>query len=333
VIELDILESQINSGWKYKENALVNPKDVFLQGQGRGLALKQEANMADAEQIVPPQVPSSMIELSRILGDEIQQISGVNEELLGSADDDKAGILSMLRQGAGLTTLQTLFDQLDYSQKLLGRLFIDLIQANFSPGKIQRIVEERPAPQFYSKAFGKYDAAIEEGLNTTTQRQMQFAQLLQLREVGIPVPTETLLKASTLQNKQELVEAIGQQEQEQAQTQQAQVQAQLELLQAQVKDLLSRAEANEGLGLERASRVQENRALAIERLSESEKDKQLGTLHMVQAAKELEGMDIDHLERLLGIARSIKEEESPEEIEEKLSVKTPNVEEMAVLAE
>src|SRR5208282_1223048 len=29
IIELDILESQINSGWKYKENALVNPKDVF----------------------------------------------------------------------------------------------------------------------------------------------------------------------------------------------------------------------------------------------------------------------------------------------------------------
>ena len=43
-IELDILESQINSGWIYKENALVNPKDVFtVAGQGRGLALKEEA--------------------------------------------------------------------------------------------------------------------------------------------------------------------------------------------------------------------------------------------------------------------------------------------------
>jgi len=42
VVELDILESQINSGWKYKENALVNPADVFLQGQGRGLALKED---------------------------------------------------------------------------------------------------------------------------------------------------------------------------------------------------------------------------------------------------------------------------------------------------
>jgi DNA-binding transcriptional MerR regulator len=37
----------------------------------------------------------------------------------------------MLRQGAGLTTLQGLFDSLDYAQKQLGRLRIKLIQANF----------------------------------------------------------------------------------------------------------------------------------------------------------------------------------------------------------
>ena len=140
-IELDILESQINSGWIYKENALVNPKDVFLSGQGRGLALKDEAQMTDVQQIVAPQIPPSMIQLSELLAKEVQEISGVNEELLGSAVDDKAGILSMLRQGAGLTTLQILFDQLDHSQKLLGKIIIDLVQANYTPGKIKKILE------------------------------------------------------------------------------------------------------------------------------------------------------------------------------------------------
>ena len=106
IIELDILESQVNSGWKYKLDALVDPNDVFLEGQGKGIALKQSAQMTDAEKIQPAQIPPSMIQLSEILGKEIQEISGVNEELLGSAEDDKAGILSMLRQGAGLTTLQ-----------------------------------------------------------------------------------------------------------------------------------------------------------------------------------------------------------------------------------
>jgi len=61
-----------------------------------------------------------LLQVSDIIGKEIPLLAGANEELLGSATDDKAGILSMLRQGAGLTTLQGLFDQLDYSQKLLG---------------------------------------------------------------------------------------------------------------------------------------------------------------------------------------------------------------------
>jgi hypothetical protein len=333
VIELDIFESQINSGWKYKENALVNPEDVFLSGQGRGLALKEEAQMSDVERIQAPNVPPSMIELSRALGEEIQQISGVNEELLGSAEDDKAGILSMLRQGAGLTTLQVLFDQLDYSQKLLGRIMIDLVQSNFSPGKIKRITNEEPAQQFYKKAFGKFDAVAEEGLNTSTQRQMQFKQLLALREMGVPVPTNLLVESSTLQNKKQLVEAIGQQEKQQSEQQQHQMQMLMQKQQAEIKDLQSRAEANAGLGLERASRVQENRALAIERLAESEKDKELGTLHKVQAMKELESMDLVHLEKLIQLSEYIKNLQSPTEMKEKLDVNSPNVEELAVMAQ
>ena len=333
VIELDILESQINSGWKYKENALVNPEDVFLNGQGRGIALKEEANMTDAEQIMAPQVPPSMIELSKLLGDEIQQISGVNEELLGSAEDDKSGILSMLRQGAGLTTLQVLFDQLDFSQKNLGRIFLDLMQANFSPGKIARITNETPTPQFYNKAFGKYDAVVEEGLNTSTQRQMQFKQLLGLREIGIPVPTNLLIETSTLQNKKQLVEAIGQQEEQFSQMKIMETQLSLKETEAKTKDLTARAEANVGLGLERASRVQENRALAIERLSESEKDRQLATLHLVKAMKELDTMDTEEIARLVGIAQSLKTMDSPEKSADALAVNVPNREEIAVAAQ
>lgn len=309
VIELDILESQITSGFKYKESSLVNPKDVFLQGQGRGLALKSTAQMTDVEQIMPPQVPPSMIQLSELLGKEISEISGVNEELLGSATDDKAGILGMLRQGAGLTTLQVLFDNLDHAQKMLGDIRIDLVQANWTPGKVQRVIGEEPSPQFYNRAFGKYKAIVEDGLNTSTQMQMQFAQLLNLREIGVPVPAELLVKSSTLQNKQELIDALSQQEQQQAQMQQQQQQVQIEVLKAQIEDLKARAMANEGLGAERASRIQENRALAIERLAEAEKDRNLGALDLAKAAKELEGIDLEHIHRAIEIVKMIKEKE------------------------
>jgi hypothetical protein len=306
IIELDIFESQINSGWKYKENALVNPKDVFMNGQGRGLALKEEAQMTDVEQIVPPNVPSSMIQLSEALGAEIQQISGVNEELLGSAIDDKAGILSMLRQGAGLTTLQSLFDQLDRSQKLLGKVIMDVIQANFTPGKVKRILEQEPALQFYNKAFGKYDAAVEEGLNTSTQRQMQFLQLLQLKEVGIPVPDDVLIDACTVQDKKKLVESIAQARNQAAQMQQAQVEAQIQEAQARTELAQARAIADKGLGLERVSRIQENQALAVERRASAEKDQDAAILNLIKSIKEIEGIDINHLKEALSLLHSVK---------------------------
>lgn len=319
VIELDILESQITSGFKYKENSLVNPKDVFLQGQGRGLALKQEAQMTDVEKIETPQIPPSMIQLSELLGKEIAEVSGVNEELLGTAVDDKAGVLSMLRQGAGLTTLQTLFDNLDMSQKLLGDLQIRLIQQNWTPGKVRRIVGQEPSPQFYNRAFQKYDAITEEGLNTSTQRQMQFAQLLQLRELGLPVSAEILVQNSTLQNKNELIESIKGQEQQQAQMQQQQQEAQIAVLKAQIKDLEARSMANEGLGYERASRVAENEALAVERVAAAEKDRDLGMYEKVKAAKELASIDLEQLHKAVEIL--IKLRGGKEKTEQKVKVK------------
>lgn len=307
VIELDILESQINSGFKYKENALVNPKDIFLSGQGRGLALKEEAQMTDVEQIIPPQIPPSMIELSKILAQEIQEISGINEELLGSATDDKAGILSMLRQGAGLTTLQVLFDNLDHAQKLLGKIMVDIIQTSFTPGKVKKILQgEEPLPQFYQKAFGKYNVVIEEGLNTPTQKQMNFAQLLELRTAGIPIPDDVLLEASTIQNKKKLVEAVTQQAQAQQQMAQQQAELQMQQLQSQIRLSDATATANEGLGLERVSRVQENQALAEERRAQAHKDEESALLEKVKALKELESLDITHIKELIAMARMVE---------------------------
>ena len=308
IIELDILESQTNSGWIYKEDALVNPKDVFLAGQGRGLALKDTAQMTDVQQIVAPQIPPSMIQLSELLGKEIMEISGVNEELLGlNASDSRSGYDTQLKQSASITTLQVLFDQLDRSQKHLGKIILDIIQENFTPGKVKRIIEEEPTDQFYNKSFGRYDAAVEEGLNTSTQRQMQFAQLLQLREAGVPISTADLLDASTMQGKKKIIENAEKQEQMQQQMEQMKAQFEMQQAQAQTELLQARAKADTGLGLERISRIQENQALATERESAAHRDEEAALLNLVRALKEMEGLDLMHLEKLITLSQMVKD--------------------------
>jgi hypothetical protein len=306
-IELDILESQVNSGWIYKENALVNPLDVFtVAGQGVGIALKQEASMTDVQQIQSPIIPPSTIELSKILGQEISEISGVSEELLGASSDQVAGVLSMLRQGAGLTTLQKLFDQLDQSQKYLGELMLDIIQANYTPGKIKQILEgEEPTEQFYNRNFGKYHIVISEGLNTDTQKQMNFAQLIQLKEIGVPIPDTELLQAATIQNKDKLIQSIQQQQQQAQQMQMQQAQLQAQDIQSRIELTKARAVADQGLGLERISRVEENKALAVERRAKAVHEQDEGILAIAKALHELDSISIDQIEKLVAISNMI----------------------------
>jgi hypothetical protein len=324
-IELDILESQINSGWVYKENALVNPADVFLNGQGRGLALKEEAQMTDVQQIIAPAIPPSTIQLSEILGKEINEISGVSEELLGFDNKDTlSGFHAALKLSASTTTLQGLFDGLDRAMQLAGELMLDVIRVNYTPGKIAKFLEgEQPTKEFYSKAFGRYHVAVEEGLNTTTQKQMQFAQLMDLRAAGIPIPDDVLLEATTIQNKKQLIETLQKQQQQQQQMQQMQMQAQLEQLQAQTELNKARAVADEGLGLERASRVQENQALAVERRAEAERDHAVTLVNIVKALKELDHMDIEQLEKLIAISHSIKDQTRLDEAQVAMKQQVP----------
>lgn len=314
VLSADLLESQVNSGFIFKENAVIDVKHLFQTGQGRIIPIKRDANISDVQPIQPPQIPPSFFQLQDTFSKEMNLVSGVNEELMGSALDDKAGILSVLRQGAGLTTLQPLFDNLDYSQNMLGDRIMNIVQNNYAPGKIKNILEgQEPAPLFYNKAFGKYHSMVELGFNTESQKQMQFAQLMQLREMGIEIPAQTLINAATLQNKEELIKDIQQAQQQVQQQQQQQAEVQMESLRAQAELSRARAVADQGLGVERLSRVAENQALAQERKAEAAKDDNLALLNYVKALKEIENIDIAQLEKIIALQRMMKAQEQVQE--------------------
>ncbi len=309
VTEFDIVESQLNSGYIAKEDAVVDPKSLYKTGQGQVVWLKSEAAMTDVQPIQAPQIPPSLFQLSQDMKDITYSISGVNEELLGAATDDKAGILAQLRQGAGLKTLRRLFDQLDLAQRILATRYMEIIQNNMMPGKVKQIIDAEPTPEFYDHTFGVYDAVVEDGFDTATQRQLQFAQLLHLREVGLDIPPDVLINAATVQNKTELIEAIQKQQQEAQQAQQAQQQSAIQQQQAATELAQARAQADMGLANERNSRIDENRALAVERLAEANKDDEMAVLNKIKAIKELASIDLEQLESLLRLQESAKRQE------------------------
>lgn len=313
-IELDIMESQINSGMKVMEGSLVDNNDVLKAGQGQPIFIKSGAplGMDSVQQLMSPVIPPTTIQLSEILSREIQEISGVNEELLGSAEDDKAGILSMLRQGAGLVTLQRLFDQLDLSQKILGEITMDIVQSNWTIGKIQRILGKEPTEQFMNKAFQKFDCSVSEGLLTETQRKTEFVHYMNLQQMGLPIPPDILIDKAPIQGKKELKEAIAKAQQAQQEVEQKAAQLQLESMQTENQTKISFAKAQEALTAERFAKVEEERMAAQQQLYKAEEEKTASILNLVKAIQELEGLDLTNLQAKIEILKSLSGEEDNE---------------------
>lgn len=310
VADLDILESQ-QQGLKIKKGALVTPDDALNQGNGRVLTIDDKFSMDDVQPmpIIPPS--PTMLQMEEMLQQVFTRISGVNETMLGADINDKAGIISMMRNAAGITTLTTLFDQFDEAQRLSGDIIIEMIQKNWTYGKVKQVIGEEPTAEFDNKLFFKYGCKVVQGALTETQQQLNLQQLLHFREVtGVQIPDEVIIEASTLQNKDKLIETLkAQNEARQAQEQKMQ---QLQMQQLQVDNVtkIAYAHSQEGLAKERLSKIQLDKALNAERIQRAEEDKTAGVLNLIKAIKELQGMDLDQIAQSFQIVQAIEQNES-----------------------
>lgn len=314
VIEMDILQSQINSGWIYPVDAVVDPKAFRQSGQGFLVPLKAGHLPQEIQRIEPAALPQSLMELSRSLSEDITKISGVNEELLGAATDDKSGILSMLRQGAGLTTLQTIFDKLDYTQRIYGKIRLQAIRKNFSKGKIASILGKEPDERFFTSHSLKYSIAVEEGNYSATQRQMELQQLLHFKEIGMTVADKTIWRAAFLTNKKQAEEDAAEQSEQQAQQQQAQAQMQEKQDNAKVMAAYAKSRMDMAREKDLMASAQEKLAKINDIEANAEHKKMQADLDLVKMMLELETMDFNQMRTAFDMAQAIKIANEPQNL-------------------
>mgnify|MGYP001616628498 FL=1 len=308
VIELQLLQSSLNAGWIYPVDVVPDPK-CFRQtsgGDGFLIPLKTGHLPNEIQRIEPVSIPQSLLELSNSLAEDITKISGVNEELLGAATDDKSGILSMLRQGAGLTTLQTIFDKLDYSQRIYGKIRLQAIRKNFSKGKIRNILGHDADPRFWSSHSQKYAISVEEGNYSTSQRQMELQQLLHFKQLGMAIPDKSILRAAFITNKAQVIQEMEEANQQQMQQAQAEAQQTEKMDNAKIMAMFAKAKTD-------MAREQDLRASSVERMAKVEDlhadsvyKSSKADLEMVKTMIELEDMDLQNLKSNLELAEYIK---------------------------
>lgn len=314
---IDLLDSQINSGWIATENSVVNPTSLFQTSQGRVVWKRQDAAPDAIQKIPPGQIPPSMFQLQELFDKDVIEAFVVNDAAFGVPDNgNESGVMMMLRQGAAVTGLQEVFDNLRFSQKALSKKMIKMMQS-WTPEKMRRILNEDPDPKLYEKGLIKYDIEITEGPLTDSQKQMYFRQLVDLKQLGVPVTAEMLAKAAPIQGKGEFIQDLQQAEQQQAQQAQQAQQIQMQLLQSQAQAQAARAQSDIALSKERFTRAVANMGLEDERISRSVENSTDAMFKRMQIVKELEGMDLGYLEKVFQISRIVEGIQRPREAQVK----------------
>jgi len=280
---LDMFDGIIRQGWKAKSGSVVNPDELY--GSGSAVVwLKEGSEMGDAERLQAPDIPPGLFKVLEIMDKDHDEIGGVNNEMLGSPENDNieiAAVLAKLRTANGLTTLQGLFEAHRTARVLIGRKQIKLIQKNYRPQKVQRIIGEQPTKEFYTGDFGKYDCVPCEGVLTDSQRQMYFAQLMGWKKAGAGIPWSELLEYAPLEKKDSLKKAV--ETQEQAQAKQAETEQQMQ----QVAAALLNAQKFQSI------------AQGKHKLAQVQSELSQAHLDRAKAASEVQGIDIENFTRTL----------------------------------
>ncbi len=309
---VDILDSQLNSGWIAKTGAVTNNSSLFKSGNGQVLFVKPEANIdTDLRRIEPASIPDSQFALMDSFEKDIPNILGINPEMLGMPENEKvetAAILAKMRQASGLVSLRNVFDSVAETQKILGKKVMQLIQKNYSPEKVKAITKKQPTEEFYSGNWAKYNIVVEEGILTDTQRQSQYMQLLALKGMGIPVPDGLIIKNSNLHGKAELNEILDAQAKQQQEALEKQEQLQMQQMQVMTDGIESKAQSDQALAMERLSTINLKNAENAERMQRAEEDKTAAVLNLVKAMKELEGLDLGLLTQKLQLLKVLEGE-------------------------
>ena len=299
----------------YKPTSLVNPKEAQMPGYPMGISLTEEASVGDVQPIRSRDITAQITNFIGAMNQQLQNTSGVNDAMTGTADDDDSGIKMLFKQGAGINIQAPLFKNMDIFMQNCGEIMYELARLHYSYDKIQTMLGQEPTREFYTKIFGNYRIEIVQGTNTTTQKVIQAKQLLELDKAGIPVDKLHIFDAYPLQGKSEIrkkVEANLQRQQEaekqKAQVEQMKLEQAMQLKQAEINALNTAAQHNVAKSEERQTKAQENLSGITKNLATAEKDKSQEFLNVSKVLNDVK-LKFEQLERIVErIERSVQPE-------------------------
>jgi hypothetical protein len=181
-------------------------------------------DLSQIEKIKPNQVPTGLDRISYKAEEDMKNISGVSDAQTGFAREDVSAKALKANQAVGGTSLAPLMDNLNRTDKLLGRRILDLIQTFYVEPRLVHIIGTKPGQEnetlmvnevgpggeiLNNLTLGEYDVIITNEPDRDTYEASQYDQLVEMRkDLGSDIPDAFIIRASKARDKEELIEAM-----------------------------------------------------------------------------------------------------------------------------
>ncbi len=172
------------------EESWAKPNAVIRLNQG---------GLAKIQQREAPQFPVGVDKLLQYAIQSINDVPGVNLELIGMAERDQPYVLEQSRKQAGITILASFFDALRRYRKVQGRVLANYIRSFISDGRLIRVLGPEGAnyvPLIKDAVSFDYDIVVDDSPTSPNSKERTFNGLMQIvplaMQAGIPIPPDIL---------------------------------------------------------------------------------------------------------------------------------------------
>ena len=224
--ELHIVNTTANSGWMVESGSLVGMAvdDLEEHGAETGLVVEYNRGSSPPEKIQPNQIPTGLDRISQKAASNIKTISGINDSMLGTDSAEVSGVAIQAKQNRGVMMIQVPLDNLRKPRQYLAEKVLKLVQQFYTEERIVLVTDETdplkprepvvineltPEGEIINDlTLGEYDVIIGTQPARDSYDEMQFAEALNLRNVGVAIPDDAIIEYSHLAKKGELAKRI-----------------------------------------------------------------------------------------------------------------------------
>jgi len=320
--ELHIVNTTANSGWVVESGSLtgMNADDLEEHGAETGLVLEYNRGSSPPSKIPPNQIPTGLDRLGQKAAANIKQISGVSDSMLGTDGPEVSGVAIQQKQNRGILMIQVPLDNLTKTRQFLAEKILQLLQQYYTEERLIQITDESdpfkpsiPVPInamtpegtiVNDLTLGEYDVVVDTMPARDTFDEVQFAEAIQLRQAGVPIPDDMIVEYSHLSQKAQIADRIrrmqgtGEPTEQEIQLQQFQLESQIRSTQLEIAKLEAEV-----------TNLQTSAALNVAKAQATEADPQLKIAEL-QSKLQSKREELSLRERLSAMTNDMRKNQS-----------------------